>query len=306
MDLSHKEAAELLQQDQVVAIPTETVFGLAASFHSQKGVEAIFSLKKRPPENPLIIHVQNKEECLPFMKEVPPFFNDLADSFWPGPLTLVVPIIEEKVPSYIRAGLPMAAFRAPSHPDTQKLLSLISPLVAPSANLSGKPSATRKEHIAHDFGPSFPVLSSKEGAQGLESTILLFKEGRWVLGRRGALDCTQLEQVLEYAIDSCEKVSRPLCPGQLFRHYAPDAKVILTEQPQGPYVIGFKEQNYPQAEKVFLLGSIENPQEAALHLYDLLRQVDLEELPSVEIDLSFPEAGLWKTILDRLRKATSQ
>jgi len=305
MRISQPEAVTLLQKGHVVAIPTETVWGLAASLFSETGVEKIFALKKRPSHNPLIIHVAKKEDCLPFIETVPPFFDELTRLFWPGPLTLVVPANCEKIMPQIRASLPTAAFRCPSHPDARALLQKTSPLVAPSANLSGRPSATLPEHIEDDFGKDFPVLDTQIQPCGLESTILVWDNSQWVLGRKGALEQEKLEAVLRYRLVSftSEKI---VCPGQHLRHYAPKAKLTLSNTPEGKTIIGFQERTYDGATKVFILGSLLNPEGVAQSLYKTLRQLDDEGVDAAAIDINFPQNGLWATIFERISRAASE
>src|SRR5262245_4612508 len=142
MHISLEEAASALKSGLVVAVPTETVYGLAASIDFPDAIEDIFRLKGRPSNNPLIVHVASAKEIAFYVTQQPPQFLKLASAFWPGPLTVVLPVDQVRIPSVARAGLPTAAFRVPNHPLTRELLEITGPLVMPSANLSGKPSAT--------------------------------------------------------------------------------------------------------------------------------------------------------------------
>jgi L-threonylcarbamoyladenylate synthase len=305
MRISVEKTVALLRHDEVVAVPTETVYGLAASLYSEQAVDKIYALKGRPQHNPLIIHVKDSQECLPFLLALPASFNLLTSLFWPGPLTLVLPVKEESIPAPVRSSLPRAAFRAPSHPLLHEVLQSISPLVAPSANISGKPSATHPSHIERDFGEHFPILDGGISHHGLESTILIYNEERWHIGRYGALPKEQLEKVLGYSLEALAS-NTPLCPGQLFRHYAPSTKLILSTSPHGPYVVGFEDRSYPNLKKLFSLGSSCAPEQAAGCLYNTLRQLDLENILEAMCDISMPENGLWLTILERLNRAASR
>ena len=306
MRITIDEALALFLQDDVVAIPTETVYGLAAPITSIKAMEKVFSLKKRPLSNPLILHVKNALECVKYAALLPPHFVALTEHFWPGPLTLIVPVKTELIPSIARAGLSTCGFRMPRHALTQKLLEQCSPLVAPSANLSGRPSGTRPEHIEDDFGVFFPVLDGGESVLGLESTILSFQEGRWRLARQGALSQEVLHSVLGYTPTCLQINEKPICPGQFFRHYAPNTRLILSENAAGDSIVGFSDRSYPGAKKVFLLGSSSSAEQVAKNLYDILRQLDLERIDEACVDMNMPHEGLWNTIRERLIRAANQ
>ncbi len=309
MRISIEEASRLLKEGKVVAISTETVYGLASWLYAEKGVLEIFSLKRRPQENPLIIHVKNIEQCRLFLTVIPPDFDRLTQKFWPGALTLVLPIKPELIPSIARAGLSTAAFRMPNHHLCQAILSKVSPIVAPSANLSGKPSSTRPEHIEHDFGSQFPVVDGGIAAHGVESTILSFSEGKWHLARRGAICPEAIAHVLGYLPqEKSVGGDKPICPGQIFAHYAPKAKLILSneiyrESEKEPIVLGFEDRKYPGAKRIYYFGNSASAEITANRLYDALRILDTEGVERVFVDMNFPENGLWETIKERLTKA---
>lgn len=300
MRLTLASTVERLQND-VVAIPTETVYGLAAPLSCPEAIEKIFRLKGRPRQNPLIIHVATLEEVEDLTDTLPPDFYKLT-TLWPGPLTLVLPAQIAKIPSIVRAGLPTAAFRIPALELTRTLLQQTGPLVAPSANVSGRPSATSAAHVEHDFGRDFPILEGGACNQGLESTILGFIASRWHLLRLGALPAETLAPLLGYLpplapIDP----DRPACPGQLLRHYAPQAKLLLEGAAEA--VLGFQERRYDLP--LIPLGSLKDPEEVAHNLYFVLRSLDERGLQSVRLDLDFPTTGLWATLRERLLKAAS-
>jgi len=309
MIVSKEEAVALLRQSQPVAIPTETVWGLAARFSDQKAIEKIFTLKGRPRTNPLIIHVSS----IDMVKEVTPPLPSQAEllmkSFWPGSLTLVLPILEDRILDSVRASLPMAAFRIPNNSDTLSLIDQAGPLVAPSANISGRPSATTPQHVEHDFGVFFPILSSQSSCdKGIESTIVIWKDGAWHLGRPGAVNIVDIEDILETPI--CDlHTSIPLCPGQKFRHYAPQAELHLKAsswEPDESYdgVLGFEDRAYPKAPALITMGFSTDPSSVAKRLYAALREIDDLGLTSVFVDADFPQTVQWRAVLDRLHKAT--
>lgn len=308
MDVSLEEAARLLADGQVVAVPTETVYGLAAALNQPAAINQIFNLKGRPSNNPLIIHADDVLQVLPFILEIPKKFIELTQAFWPGPLTLVVPIDEERVPQVVRAGLPTAAFRIPNHPMARTLIQKVGPIVMPSANISGRPSATCPGHVETDFGEHFPVVDGGTCGRGLESTILFYRDRRWHIIRLGALAAEAFADVLGYVpnILQPERGKAPICPGQLYRHYAPKAKIVLRpsiEDCQG-VVVGFSDRQYPQALRVLNLGPITKPESVAENLYATLRQLDHEGHHEVSVDMNIPSTGLWETIKERLKKAS--
>lgn len=308
MKIDVTEAIKLLNAGDVVALPTETVYGLAASIHHPEAISKIFLLKGRPSNNPLILHVNAVDQVLDYAEQIPPSFFDLVESFWPGPLTLVLKVRTEKVPSQARAGLATVAFRMPSHPLVRKILAKTPPLVMPSANLSGSPSATQAAHVETDFGLDFPVLDGGSSKVGLESTILFYQDDQWMIGRRGAIIHENFYPVLGYHPLIGDTREKPVCPGQMHRHYAPKAKLNLCYANMGltGVVVGFSDKDYPKASKVFHLGTLTRPEQAASKLYAIFRQLDEEKITQVNVDMAFPRSGLWLTIVERLLKASAK
>jgi L-threonylcarbamoyladenylate synthase len=310
MRITLLQAIAMLRSGQVLAVPTETVYGLAACLTQPVTIERIFTLKGRPRANPLIIHVADWHEICHYTTHYPPGFEALAQTFWPGALTCILPV-HSKVPSIVRAGLPTAGFRVPDLALTRQLLQETGPLVMPSANLSGRPSATRPEHVEEDFGIDFPVLDGGICSKGVESTILFYQEPEWVVVRLGALAPEVFESVLGYQPRFVQKKegAQPLCPGQLFRHYAPRARLILggaAAIAEARFVLGFKERRYPVNKRIILLGSLSQPEEVAENLYQALRQLDQEGAAQAWVDMDFPRQGLWQTIAERLMRAGLQ
>lgn len=311
MRVTLEQACDLLKSGLVIAVPTETVYGLAASIDFPHAIEDIFRLKGRPADNPLIVHAAASSEISEYIKEKPPQYEELAASFWPGPMTLVLPVLEEKIPSVARAGLSTAAFRIPFHPLTLQLLQKTGPLVMPSANLSGKPSATSAQHVENDFGSGFSVLDGGSCQKGVESTILCWKDSEWTIIRLGALSPEAFEGVLGYLprvkVGGEGQKERPLCPGQLYRHYAPQAKLILLNSiptAMEGVLVGFSGRSYPEGCRLYSLGSSENPEAAAHELYAVLRQLDADGIQEAAVDMDFPDKGLWLTLRERLQKAS--
>lgn len=299
-----EQAIDILNHDGVVGMPTETVYGLAARANSAQGIQSIYTLKGRPAENPLIVHVATKETFFGMLPGIPPHTEQLIHTYWPGPLTVVVPVYEEAILPQVRANLPTCAFRAPAHPTAVELIRHVGPLVAPSANRSGRPSSTLCSHIEEDFGASFPVVEGQPPHQGVESTIIIFHEDRWFLGRLGAIPADAIETVLGYPLIE-RKSNRTLCPGQHFRHYAPKTRLFLTPTPSQPIIVGFSDRCYPSTSRLFSLGHSQQPTEVARNLYDVLRQLDAEGIAMADVDVDIPHTGLWRTILERLNRAAS-
>ncbi len=312
MRISIEHAIHLLQSGQVVAIPTETVYGLAAALSQPKAITEIFALKGRPANNPLIVHLADATAVKGYVPEVPPDFSKLAAAFWPGPLTLVLPSVTDKIPNTVRAGLTTTAFRIPSHALTRQLLAHTGPLVMPSANMSGRPSATCVEHVEIDFGSHFPVLDGGHCTKGVESTILLWRDGAWDVIRLGAIAPEDFFPILGYTpqvAKVAEGTKTPLCPGQLYRHYAPQAQLELERhfsEHHAGVVIGFEDRIYPQGCRLIPLGQSTQPEVAMQRLYAVLRRLDQEGIKHAWVDSNFPTQGLWLTLQERLSKAAQK
>lgn len=307
MRITVDQAAKILNEGGNAAIPTETVYGLAAVYDNPEGIENIFKLKGRPKNNPLIIHVGDIKTVELLARFIPESFYAMAEAFWPGPLALALEVHPEKVLESVRAHLPKACFRMPDHPLALEVIRKSGPLVMPSANLSGKPSTTDVLAVEEDLGEDFPVLDGGECVKGLESTILIFEDDRWHLGRLGSLAVEEISQVIGY--EPIEKIGseKPLCPGQKWRHYAPKATLsIAKEPPQGiKAILGFQGRDYPASNDLFYLGKLDDPKEAAAKFYSTLRDLDRQGITEAWIDCDFPETGLWRTLRERIQKAAS-
>lgn len=312
MKISINQAAEYILKGQPVAVPTETVYGLAASLNHSESIDKVFELKGRPSNNPLIIHVAQPEQIRRFAPSLHEDFWKIALAFWPGPMTLVLPILAESIPERVRAGLTTAAFRIPRHPMAQKLIKLTGPLVMPSANLSGRPSATSLAHVEADFGIDFPGLDGGASERGLESTILYQLEGKWVIIRQGAIASQEFVSVLGYEplIEKHDSAKSPLCPGQLYRHYAPQASLELfkpifcNELISNKVVVGYSDRAYRAAQKIYYLGPSHDPQTIASSLYATLRSLDQDGVRQAYLDFDLPDTGLYRTIKERIIKAS--
>ncbi len=310
MRISLQETAEHLKSGRVAAVPTETVYGLAASLYSDKAIKEVFELKGRPSNNPLIIHVSTLNQITDIALNIPPDFSKLFSEFCPGPLTVVLPINPEMVPSIARAGMLTGAFRIPRHPLALQLIELTGPIVMPSANISGRPSATCAEHVEIDFGSEFPVLDGGRCQCGLESTIITYIDNRWHIIRLGSISAKEFHSVLGYVPTFLQKAEseQPLCPGQLYRHYAPKAKLTLKKSFEVDFkgvIVGFKDRSYPVGAHLHFLGFSNQPLKVAENLYSVLRALDEQSIATAFVDIDIPKEGLWATIFERLFKASN-
>ena len=286
------EAARLVLAGQPVAVPTETVYGLAADATNAEAVARIYAAKGRPSFNPLIVHVPN----LAAAERIGEFNNEaraLAGAHWPGPLTLAVPLLPDApIANLVTAGLPTIALRVPAHPAMQALLKACGrPLAAPSANASGRISPTRAGHVLASLEGRIPlVIDGGATERGIESTIVAATGGAVRLLRRGPID-----------IEAPETSDRIEAPGQLASHYAPrkPLRLDVTEAQGGEYLIGFG-----PVEGDASLSKSGNPIEAAARLFDLLHQADAAPQPRIAV-APVPGNGIAGAIRDRLKRAAA-
>ncbi len=195
MTLSVHDASRRLSLGEVVVIPTDTVYGLAADPHNAEAVAEIFSLKGRSHDQPLLILAADLHQIEPFLISLPRGLYELADTFWPGPLTLILPVDTGRISDTVRAGGATAGFRLPNHPLAIELLKITGPLVVTSANPSGKPPATTPEQVTAHF-PELPLLDGGPCQIGIASTILASENGEWKVLREGSLPLSTIEEAL--------------------------------------------------------------------------------------------------------------
>lgn len=298
-------AAELLQQGQLVAIPTETVYGLAGDARRGQTVARIYAAKGRPSFNPLIVHVSDLTSAGRIAHFDAPA-RKLAEALWPGALTLVLPLRGDSgIASLVTAGLPSIALRVPAHPAAQDLLRRFDgPLAAPSANASGRISPTSAAHVLDPDGGLdgriAAVLDAGPCPVGVESTIIGWTDGRPVLLRPGGIAAEEIEALLaERLATPATDPARPSAPGQLTSHYAPNAALRLnaTAPRPGETFIDFGRPG------PFSLSASGDLTEAAANLFDMMRRADLQDRPIAVAPI--PEHGLGAAINDRLRRAAA-
>lgn len=286
-------AAAILKNGGLVAMPTETVYGLAANAYDGAAVAKIFAAKGRPMDNPLIVHISDIEQVTDLAAVFPGKAKILAERFWPGPLTIILPK-SKRIPDEVSAGLPTVAVRFPAHPAARALIAKSMPLAAPSANLSGKPSPTTAGHVWDDMnGRIDAVLDGGACAVGVESTVITLATDVPRLLRPGGITLEQLRDAVgEVALD--DAVLNPLkngetaaSPGMKYKHYAPKAKVILlrgnnnaycayvnAHAANGTVALCYTEEQTVLNLPTICLGAGRNYEQQANTLFEALRLCD--------------------------------
>jgi L-threonylcarbamoyladenylate synthase len=293
-------AAALLAMGELVAFPTETVYGLGADATDDRAVARIFEAKNRPAFNPLILHVPSLQAAVAIARLDGDALR-LAQAFWPGPLTLVLPLTDPDISPLVRAGLPTVAIRVPAHPLAQALLIAVGrPIAAPSANPSGRISPTRAEHVLAGLGGRIAaVLDGGPCAVGVESTIVGFEPVPTLL-RPGGLPAEAIEAALGRSLAAPAPTSRPNAPGQLASHYAPEAALRLNATDRRP---GEKRLGFGPGAADMNLSPGGDLVEAAANLFHMLRALDSAATAIAVAPI--PHHGLGRAINDRLARAAA-
>ncbi len=305
------KAAEILARWGVVALPTETVYGLAADARNEFAVKKIFNLKGRPSFNPLIVHVKNLQMAEE-IGEFSPLARRLATVFWPGPLTLVVPLQKRAgICSLVTAGRDTIALRAPMHPLMQMVLNLTGlALAAPSANMSGSISPTTADHVRTGVPDVDFIVDGGATMNGIESTIVQVREadaGLYLL-RPGPVTVEALEAASGLSVEVFgQDEAAPLSPGALSKHYAPRARVRLEalDVCEGEGVLGFGEEKADVGVPFFNLSGSQDLLEAAQKLYAGLHWLDEQGVEGIAVR-PIPLTGIGAAINDRLRRAAAE
>ena len=313
MQVDLAEAVALLKRGEVVAIPTETVYGLAADAQNERALQEIYALKERPASNPLIVHLATSDQVLDWAVAFPPLAQKLATAFWPGPFTIVLPA-KETVSNIVRAGEPTVALRVPAHTTTQQVLKDSGlALAAPSANKYTQLSPTTAQHVADGLGEHVPVLDGGACQVGIESTIVAVEGRHWRLLRLGMITEAEIESVAGMpALPSAnENETLPKVPGQHLLHYSPKTPVQLfssrealmqsveTEGSCAALLLG--DGHIGNNVQTFNLPN--NPIGMAERLYDTLHQMDALDVAKLLIELP-PNQPEWLAIHDRLSRAS--
>lgn len=323
---SYKLAADYLNNGEVVAFPTETVYGLGAIATNPEAVKKIFEAKGRPSDNPLIVHIGSKEEVEKYAVEIPETAKILMEYFWPGPLTLIMKVKPGVLAENVTAGLDTVGIRMPDHPVALKLLQTIrQPVAAPSANRSGKPSPTEAAHVYHDLEGNIPlILDGGATGIGVESTVLDVTAATPVILRPGGVTKEMLEEIIGAVQESkpfgVGEEEAPRAPGMKYQHYAPDSPVYLIEQNNetiqraisqlhndGKRVafIGPDAFSDAGADWFFSTGSMEDLSEFTKSLYAALRACDDTDA-DVILATATKREGVGAAIMNRLEKAADR
>lgn len=306
-------ATALLQSGELVSIPTETVYGLGANALNTKAIARVFEAKKRPAFDPLILHFHNKDQISDYVIDIPKVFYKLYNRFSPGPITYILkksPLVSD----LITAGHKTVAVRFPKHPLCQKLLKQCNfPVAAPSANLFGRVSPTKAEHVAEQLSSEIAyILDGGECAVGLESTIIDLSEGHVKVLRLGGLALEEIEAELEQKIKTQTSSSNPKAPGMLSAHYSPGIKLLygnltsnlklINPQRTGVIALCKKVSGIPDKNQR-LLSPTCDLREAASELFQSLRSFNTEDVDVILAE-EFPNEGLGRAINDRLKRAS--
>ncbi|USS85133.1 L-threonylcarbamoyladenylate synthase [Fructilactobacillus myrtifloralis] len=320
-------AADLIRQGELVAFPTETVYGLGADATNVAAVEKVYKAKGRPSDNPLIVHVADQATVRQFVTTIQPAVQRLMDTFWPGPLTIILPLQPGSLAPQVTGGLTTAAFRNPRQAATLDLIKTAGvPLVGPSANTSGKPSPTTAQHVYHDLkGKIGGILDAGPTDLGVESTVIDMSTAQPAILRPGAVTRADLERVLGPIADSQKQVKPdevPKAPGMKYTHYSPTAEVqivdpevdwetVVTWSQQQPAPVGILATDavlnryaWPQNVATYSLGT--DIHSASHALFAGLRAFDLHPDITTILVEGFSPNGLGEAYMNRLNKAAGQ
>jgi L-threonylcarbamoyladenylate synthase len=305
-----EKAKALLNTNFLVAIPTETVYGLAGNALSEEAILKIYTAKNRPKFDPLIAHTHSLEQVEKLVREMPMKAIQLSEAFWPGPLTLLLDK-NKHVPDLLTSGLNRVAVRIPNHPLTLDLLSQLDfPLAAPSANPFGYVSPTSAQHVENQLGKKVDyILDGGECNVGLESTIIGFEGETVVVYRLGGLQIEEIEKVVGSVIVKTNNSSNPEAPGMLKSHYSPGRKLVVGDiasnishaNAERTGVISFSKSYGMKNE--FILSPSGDLNEAARNIFKALRQMDNPDIEVIYAE-HLPDKGLGRAINDRLRRAS--
>lgn len=323
-----REAGEIIRQGGLVAFPTETVYGLGGDALNPESSKKIYAAKGRPSDNPLIIHIADIKDLEKIVKEIPQSAYQLADVFWPGPLTMILPKSEE-VPYQTTGGLNTVAVRMPSHPVALEFIREAGGYVAaPSANLSGKPSPTKAKYVVQDMDGRIDMIIDGDGVDiGLESTIVDLTGDKPMILRPGYITKEMLDTVLgqvetDPTLLDADSKEAPKAPGMKYRHYAPKGELVLVEgspeavvsyinkqtslhrqQGEKTGIIGTSEMaGRYEADSIKIAGSRDDETAIARQLYTFLREFDDEDVAYMYAE-SFAGTGMRQAIMNRLLKA---
>ncbi|AXP01146.1 MULTISPECIES: L-threonylcarbamoyladenylate synthase [Bacillus cereus group] len=317
-----QEAAKLLRENEAIAFPTETVYGLGANAMNDEAIAKIFEAKGRPSDNPLIVHIGTKSQLDGIVKEIPPVAEKLMEHFWPGPLTIILPR-KEGISEKVTAGLHTVGVRMPDHPVALALIEEANvPVAAPSANRSGRPSPTLASHVYEDLNKKIAgIVDGGATGVGVESTVIDCTSAVPTILRPGGITKEQLEAVIgTVSLDPAlkDEKEKPKSPGMKYTHYAPKAPLsivegsrefiqrLVDEKKEEGFKVGVltteEYHHIYNADVVLSCGVRSDLASVATKLYDVLRTFDASEV-DVIFSESFPNEGIGNAIMNRLTKA---
>ena len=311
---SAQKAAEILKNGGIVAIPTETVYGLAANALDENAVRSIFTAKGRPQDNPLIVHISKIEMIKPFAADIPELAKRLAKRFWPGPLTMIFNKTE-LIPSVTSGGLSTVAVRMPENKAARTIIEKCGfPLAAPSANTSGKPSPTSAEHVFEDMNGKIPlIIDGGECSVGVESTVICFKDGKIHILRPGGVTREMLAEFGEVEVDKAVEAApapneKVISPGMKYKHYSPKADVYIIDAHGEKFAEYCRENGDGKTlflscgEREGFLDYGETSEIQAHRLFSLLRLSDEKGAEKVFVEMPSKE-GVGLAVYNRLLRA---
>lgn len=331
-DLTDESKKEILREQleeikiaftygEIIGIPTETVYGLAADARNGEAINKIFSAKGRPGDNPLIIHIHDISQLKDFTAVLDARVTKLMEAFWPGPISFILPLKGDYLSTNAVAELDSVAVRMPSHPVGRKVLQYADmPLAAPSANISGKPSPTNAQHVIDDLEDKvYGVIDSESAIYGIESTVLDCTQFPYRIARPGAVTKEELEAVLETGVDTVtEQTDKPISPGMKYKHYAPRQPLIVIEggiNNNTKLPVG-RDQKLgviaPETSREFVGEDVQfislcrerdSYKEAARNLYSALRIMDTSDVDIIFIH-GFDKVPESEGLMNRVYKAT--
>lgn len=310
-EASITEAVMLLEKGEIVAFPTETVYGLGAVAYNPYAVAKIFEVKRRPHFDPLIVHLCDPQTLAEYVEDISPEAERLIHVFWPGPLTMIFrkrPVI----PDIVTAGLPTVGVRVPSHPVALNLIRMLKkPIAAPSANQFGYMSPTRVHHVARSFAERVPlVLDGGNAKHGIESTIISFHEDGVFVHRHGAVTVEELSEHVR-VIEKKKAPTACEAPGELPFHYSPMKPLRLVNGPadvrnaNSSYLAFREPAGPPQVKYVKVLSPAGDLREAASNFFSSLIELDRDDVDMIYAE-KLPEKGIGRAIMERLRKASKR
>lgn len=305
---SIRAAANEIKNGNIVAFPTETVYGLGANALDERAVRKIFAAKGRPSDNPLIVHIHSEKQISQLVKRTPNTARKLMRAFWPGPLTIVLPR-RKIIPTIVSAGLETVGIRMPAHSTAKKFLQRVNvPIAAPSANISGRPSPTKWEHVYEDLHGKIPlILKGKHAQHGIESTVVDCTKKIPILLRPGSITLEALEKIVGKVKIIVSKKSPAASPGMKHAHYQPKARVKLIAHPNE---IPLHQKNtayigITPCKRKNLNENVRNEKQYAKKLFHFFRECDAKGIRIIYAQ-KVSHAGVGRALMDRLQRAAGK